>query len=150
MSDSLQAILAQVAQLRAVERDLVDQVATLQSELDATPLYQQLAALREQHQAAKMAVSEAEAQARSAALAEYAASGERKPAPGIEIRLWQVVDFDEQAATDWCRVHAPNYLTVDAKRFREAASTLVGAPLVVRAEPRASLRNAEIAAYLAP
>jgi len=61
------------------------------------------AALLEEAKAASGRVTLLEGQTRELATRAYEVTGERKPAPGVSIRLETVVEYDAAAAFEWAR-----------------------------------------------
>lgn len=93
------------------------------------------ALLLQQHAAAQVALDDAEQSLRDVAVANYAATGVRKPAPGVEVKLFKVLSYNKDAALEWARKH-DLALQLDVKKFEAIAPE----ELVTRIEePRAQL-----------
>jgi len=91
----------------------------------------------------------ADRELRDAALEVYAANlDNKKPIEGVEIKLWDVMDFDKQQAETWARTNMPALLALDAgaykKLLKEVAasktlSSLITMPGTIRQEPKVSV-----------
>jgi hypothetical protein len=63
---------------------------------------------------------DAERYARYVALTIYTDTGERKPAAGVEVKQFDVVQYDAEAAEAWARENLPAAMTLDKKKFEAA------------------------------
>ena len=86
----------------------------------------------------KMAMDMAEAALREAAIIEYGETGNRKPTPGVEIKVFSTLQYDREAAMAWATKHNLA-LTLDVKAF-EAIARAQPLPIVRKVdEPKATL-----------
>lgn len=91
----------------------------------------------------------ADAALRSEMLNYFTQTGDKKPTPGIEVRLFKRIQYDQQAAIDWARVNAPKLVeTRLAKEFDKVAVQL-GAPVEEVYEPRVVVAT-NLRGYLPP
>ena len=69
-------------------------------------------------------VGEQEEAVRAAALAYYAATGAAKPTPGVEVRTFAVLDYDDAAALVWAKEKQMALIPeqLDARAFEKIAS----------------------------
>jgi hypothetical protein len=94
-------------------------------------------------------VTSLEGDVRCAAVESYLDTGDKAPAPGITIKTFSRLEYDQVAATNWCRGIMPGLLTLDTKRFERMASQdmLPGAPVEIVKEPRATIAT-DLSSYL--
>lgn len=118
---TLEEQLNELARMRAAlvemqeQRDLAYQAVLLTLE------GQQWQHCSEQVTRLKAAVAGLEASVRESALEAYSATGERRPAHGVEIKLYTTVVIpDGDRAEDWTRTHLPGVLRWDRKKFEQA------------------------------
>ncbi len=97
---TLGEMVGQVADIRAI---VARQTAALNESRQAWEAahYQEIDGLK----AMTQALSEAEAAVRAAALAAYQETGNKKPAPGVGIRVQTKLRYDETNALRWAREH---------------------------------------------
>jgi len=145
----MEEILRQLARTRAeIEAKQALSVA-MQAEIDKTPLGIRLGVCQESLTTLREQASLLESQAREAALAVYAETGNKKPADGVGIRVYQRLRYDVAEVMAWCKEHAPVFVieTLDKKPFEKAAPDMAGAPVIVEEEPTATLGK-DLSAYL--
>ena len=105
----------------------------------------------------KTALEVSEQQIRDAAVRFFDETGDKKPAPGVEIKLWDGVTYDPSAARTWCLVNMPALLVLNAaayeKLFREVVSSktlssvIVGMPGLLITDSKASIAR-DLSQYL--
>lgn len=144
MSD-LRKRLAEVARLRRALADAELEAETAKEVLALTEEARLATLAEEAEREAKVKLAEAEAAAKVEALAEFDGSNKR-PLPGVEIKVFHKVYYNPKDALAWCRANAPNLLVLDAKRFEKGISdgTLLdvpGAVAEIALEPRAQLAS---------
>jgi hypothetical protein len=49
----------------------------------------------------------------------YQETGEKKPANGVGIRVYQKVQYDEENAFEWCKVHLNTALKIDKRKLEK-------------------------------
>jgi hypothetical protein len=96
----------------------------------------------------KSTISLLEREVRTEALRAYE-QGELPPPPGISIKIYHTVSYDNDEAQEWVREHAPALLTLDDARFKKAvlSNAFTNAPAVVKDEPRAMIAS-NLSSYL--
>jgi len=146
MSEQLRERLAEVARLRREVADHAERLRIEQAVLDDTPQAQIVAAMREMQKGMVGALAEAETLAKQAALETYDETQDKRPLPGVEIKVFHKVYYNPKDALAWCRANAPNLLVLDAKRFEKGIidGTLLdvpGAVAEIALEPRAQLAS---------
>lgn len=100
------------------------------------------ATMIEDAQQAKTLLGDLEVAVRDAALAEYAATGERH-LPGVEIKVFKSLMYGAKAALDWCRAH-DLFLAFDKRGFEghaKAHPEQMGDFLVLEEEPKAMIAS---------
>jgi hypothetical protein len=77
------------------------------------------------YQQEKVDLATDENKLRELTLAAYALTGNKKPAPGIGIRIMKELDYEEDQAIEWAvESGAGNCLKLDKKNFEKAAEAL--------------------------
>lgn len=61
-----------------------------------------------------------EGRLRTMAVAAYKETGERKPAPGVEVKMFDTIDYNREAAFEWAKEHGLA-LRLDDAAFRNIA-----------------------------
>jgi len=92
--------------------------------------------------AAGQSRTEAETQLRRSIVAEYQATGNKKPAPGCGIREVTSYEYPSALAFDWAKTHELA-LSLDAKAFRDLCKADSTKPdfVEVRVEPQATIAS---------
>ena len=86
-------------------------------------------------------VADLEMEIRSAGVAAYQTTGEKRPFPGVEVKLFDMLDYKEDDALLWAQTHQVA-LALDRRVFEAIAKGPAGGgmPFVTRREePRATL-----------
>jgi vacuolar-type H+-ATPase subunit D/Vma8 len=144
MSKQLRERLAEVARLRKETEALRAKVTEAKALVTATSEHIAMGIAFDVYTASSEELDKAETLAKQEALAEYEVTQDKRPMAGVEIKVFKTVEYDEQAATVWCRMSAPTMLKLDVKRFEKAVKDGVFAAEVSRIaqvidEPRAQL-----------
>ena len=129
-----------LALARQVEAECKAEVANIQTQLEASWLWQTLT----QHKAILKSASEAANQqadyVRELALAAYNEAGNKNPHTAVKIKMYTVLAYDEKEALDFCRDCMPDALKLDRHAFEKVAKD---SPLVdfvtITKEPRATI-----------
>lgn len=105
----------------------------------------------------KEAETVADVDLRDEALKIYAADlDNKKPIEGVEVKLWDVMDFDRVEAETWARANMPALLVLDTAAYKKVLkevkdskilSDLIPLPGTVRLEPKVSIAR-DLSAYL--
>jgi len=111
------------------------QIVTAEERVLETPAGHWLNVLKGHRAEAQQKCDATDAEVRSIAVAMYQLDGQRKPHAGVEVKLYQTLEYDKAAATEWCREHLPTAMQLDVKRFERVAVD-VGAPVKVIETPR--------------
>jgi len=143
LTDTLRSLA--IARDKAIHWKFV--LDNLREKLEATQEWRAFAAAQEQAAKLKEEAAQLDRECRARALAEFASTGNRRPAQGVSIRMRKRYVYDEVTARDWLMQNAPAYLTVDARRFEKAASDLDGAPVTIKQEPQATIAR-DLSEYL--
>lgn len=69
-----------------------------------------------------LTLAEAEAKLRESTLTAYQETGEKQPAPGVSVKMFQTLDYDPQRAYRWACEHKIA-LSLDKKAFESFAKT---------------------------
>jgi hypothetical protein len=56
----------------------------------------------------------------------YLDTGNKKPAPGVGIRVYQKVQYDEDNAFEWCKVHLNTALKIDKRKLEKHLKAIRG------------------------
>jgi hypothetical protein len=75
--------------------------------------------------ACKTTLAEEEAELRDLTLQAYHETGEKKPAPGVGIRITKSLSYDETAAKAWALKENPGFLVLDRPGFEAYAKVLL-------------------------
>lgn len=110
--------------------------------IDETELGKQLAELKVTMAQINAELADLEVRARDAAVLVYQESGERKPLPGAEVKMYSTVKItDERAALKWAAENAPATLKLDTTKFN-AAVRLLDLPFIeLGEEPRGTIAS---------
>lgn len=84
-------------------------------------------------------IANTEARVRGLAVTAWHATGEKKPATGVQIKMLTHIKYDVARATEWARTHMADLLVLDVKAFEKMARVAPSAsmPVEVTAEPAA-------------
>jgi hypothetical protein len=128
-----------------IEQDLLADATTA---LHATPEYHFWLIRKGATDLAIEDVHRAEATVRIAAVETYFATLNKKPAPGVQIRLYREIDYDPVQLLTWCKTNAPTLVVESLKDgFLKAVEKLPGAPIDITDNPR-PLIAADLSQYL--
>ena len=134
--ETIQRDMATLAQVREEAAELALRVEAARLAAEQTDEAKKLAELVMLQSEAKMLLSDLEATIRAEAVEYFAATGEKKPVPGVAIKLFRVAVYDKGAARAWIRANAPALLTPDWKAFEKTAADM-GGPIAWKDDPRA-------------
>lgn len=142
MNDELKALMAELAQARRAALAAAGECGALSKTLAESELGQRMEAARKAWVAGEAQEKQLRARLQELAAAHYAATGEGRPAPGLAIKLFAVLDYDAGQALAWCEQNAPTLVkrALDVRAFEKTAVVL-GAPVQVREEPRTSVAS---------
>jgi glucan biosynthesis protein len=142
--------LTDLAALRHARAEITQQIDIAEQALHNTQEYKRLAALRETCKTYTDEEDAAASRARSLALVAYETRGNKHPAPGIQIKLYRQVLYDQATALAWCSTDAPFLVqhTINARAFERLAPEIPGAPVQVVSQARAII-DADLTQYTA-
>ena len=96
--------------------------------------------LKEAVDTAKKIASALDTEIRELALAEYRESGEKKPTPGVEIKMDKVVNYSPDLAMEWAQEHKLALIPESLDKKKYQALVLSGdAPGMITEEPVAQI-----------
>ena len=137
--------LAKERQALQLERDLL---AEAEADLHKTSEYHFWTIRKGALDLANQDVQRAEAAVRIAAVETYFATLNKKPAPGVQIRLYRGIDYDPVQLLTWCKTNAPTLVVESLKDgFLQAVKNLPGAPIDITDEPRPQIA-ADLSQYM--
>lgn len=122
--ERLQAARERRAALRA-------RVEALETQMKSTPEGKLWEESLKEFRDAQTEEDEIERKIRHLAVELYLACGEKKPHPGVAVKVRRVPRYNPEEAAAWCREHLPEMLVLDEKRFGKyvlAANGLVALP----------------------
>ena len=117
----LNELAKQLADARKHAAVLEELVATLEAEITAHPLYSKWKDVQKELKEAQAQADVAKALFGMEAIAEYNRSGEKKPHPAVEIKIMTEILYDDEEALKYARLHIPNAVKLDAKKFEAVA-----------------------------
>lgn len=112
-----------IAEVIAARQTAADIAATLKASREAWEAAN--AELIQSHDAAKVALDGAEAELRAWGRAAFRETGNKKPAPGVGVRVSKKLIYPERRALDWALQHAPVLVmrSLDKKAFEALMKT---------------------------
>jgi len=135
-------VIEELRKLRALRLDVVSlkaEIAEREKELATTQAGQALAKAKSKCAALKEDVFIVETKIKEAAVEAYLDEDNKRPWPGVNIKMFKVLLCESTEVEDWCREFAPCLLIVDQGAYRKAFDTLPGAPGKMVVEPRAQI-----------
>ena len=138
MQDVSAVLLQQIEHVKVLREDLESRTQDLHEKQIA--FNQENAALIEEKCRLADACSEAEKKLRELTLAAYQATGSKKPAPGVGIRIVKSIEYDPAEARKWAASKGA-CLTLDTKAFEAVVlkSVFDDAPGKVVEHPQATI-----------
>lgn len=142
MNDELKDLMAELAQTQRAAIRAAGEHGALSRAIAESELGQQLEATGMVWRAQEERLKVLRAQIQEVAAMHYAATGDKKPAPGLTIKMFEVLDYDLGEALAWCEQNAPTVIkrTLDARAFEKVAVAL-GAPVQAREAARISVAS---------
>jgi hypothetical protein len=126
--------LRQACQAMQAEREAAE------AEIAASELGQKLQRAVDKERIAHELLAKTDAEIREAALSDYAATGEKKVAPGVSVKTFTRVDWNDADLLPWLQEHAPMYVVqaIDKKGVNKAAKELAEhkAPIEITTDPK--------------
>lgn len=115
--------LAQLAEIRQRAEQIKINIEEAEYYLSRTETGQQIATYRRQLAQLKTDIDTLEQSIKAQAIADYERTGQ-KPASHIKIVMRKRLSYDKIVATDWCKLHLPEALTIDTRFFEEHAKAV--------------------------
>ena len=110
-----------------------------QAALEQTPEWAVLQTAKDEESAARQTVSLAEDDLRAEVAHYYEQTSDKKPANGVEVKLFKKLVYDQDEALKWCSANAPALVEYKlAKEFDKVAEKM-GAPVKVEMQPRVQI-----------
>jgi hypothetical protein len=138
---TLREALRELAKARAAEERLKKILRDAEATLVLTPEAMQVAELRDTLRVQQDALNAADKAVRDAAIAQFRATGDKKPDDHVSIIMKRHPDYDKEAALKWAGTWASFLLILDVKAFEKGAEEYEqkGAPVHVDFDPEVRL-----------
>lgn len=120
---------------------LEEMAAILKAEIMAHPLYSKWKDMQEELDMAETQIYIAKTLFGMEAIAEYNRTGEKKPHPAVEVKIMTEVLYDDEEALKYARIHIPNAVKLDTKKFEAAAKALELPFVKIEEYPKAYVSN---------
>ena len=135
---TLQELVSDLIAAREGMATMDAEIAKVHEEMAATQLGQRLACYEETREALRAKANETEAALREEAVSVYRATGDKKPAPGVGIRVMTRKVYSEKNAIVWCRTYAPVCIkeVLDKKAFEALSPEDI---VTIQEEPTATI-----------
>ena len=143
-------LVERVAELRKVSVDMIQTRNLLNENMRQTPEGKQYELICKDIDKLSEDLMNAETELKSASLAIYKETGEKKLIDKVEVKIYKRLEYDIAKVLTWCRSNAPTFLTVDKKPFEKMAlwsSDGLGAPVQVIEEAKCTI-GTDLSAYL--
>jgi hypothetical protein len=138
----LEQKLRTVAALRKAKADTQETLQAVQAQINATPLGERLSELYSALRDINERLGAQETEARLEAVQAFHQTGERKPVPGAEVKMFTTVKITDPAqAMRWAIDHAPSTITLNETKFGSAVSALSLPFITVGEEPRGQISS---------
>lgn len=115
--------------------------------MEASPLWASYMSACGEASDARVQVAVLEEAIRKAAVSQFENGGSKRPAQGLEVRMYTKLLYNAATAEAWVRAQAPVLLRFDAKSFEKHAPDMPGSPITLLSEPRCQIAN-DLSAYL--
>ena len=144
MTDTLRQLAAARVRLESWK----EHVGICQICLEHTQRYADLIEAKEWEREQQEMVADLTDHVRAEALAAYQETAETKPWPGVQVKIYTEIEFDETEALVWCREYMPTLLNLDVTRFKKVAPHIWDAPITITKVPKATIAR-DLGEYLA-
>ena len=148
-NSALQDALRELAEARRQHEKATWYALAHQERVDAQTWYRDLIEAKKQVAVLGNAIGDAESRVRELALDYFYVTENSRPAEGVQVKLFNKVEYQRDEAEKWCFAHAAKYMALDTKAFEKAAPVLrdLGAPVELTHEPRVSI-GTDLSAWL--
>lgn len=90
-----------------------------QALLEQAPIYQQLLKIQAEKKEIKAKIEMVRDHVKTYAEGLYQSEGDKKPADGVEVRIYTKYEYDPELALDYCKQALPLALKLDTKTFEK-------------------------------
>jgi hypothetical protein len=132
---TLEAALAKLANARERAADLKSLATEARAALEQATIYQRWQDAQEQARQAEAEATDIEIAVRDLAIHYWMITGEKKPASGVEIKIFQEIRYDAAKALEYAKASLPAALRLDTRTFEAVARTLVKAGAIKEQMP---------------
>jgi hypothetical protein len=147
MSIKVDTMLFELAKLRESDSQYTFKIATANEALRQTKEYTDLQMLKEAQVQNEAQIILTEKNVREIALSEYAAN-QVKDFGGVQIKNFTILEYDEQAAVNYCLKHQhAGLLKLDKRGFEKVAKITQPDFVTIKEEPRAQIAT-DLSEYL--
>ena len=143
MTDTLRQLAAARVELEAAKEQLAERQATLEQ----VAIYHAVVFAKDWIRDSQEQIAMLTDQVRAEAMAAYQETGNKQPWPGVQVKMYTEIKFDEAEAWHWCRVHADYLLMLDVRGFKEHGASMKGAPVTITTVPKATITK-DLSRYL--
>ncbi len=136
----IEAKVKSVAIFRAAAVDHKAKLTLLQTELEQSDVFQQIVTVRKLISTTKTVLTDLENELRTAALYYFQEHEDKKPHPGVTVKMFGTLRYNTDAMLDWAIEHRHSQvLKLNASAFKKLANA-IDVPGVVKAkEPRVTI-----------
>ena len=136
-----------LAYTRSVEAEYKAEVAAAQAELETSGVWKYLEQQRQYLKTAEADVADAEVEVREQAMAVFAETGSKEPHPAVKIKMYAVLEYNDEDTIDYAREYLPEALKLDKRTFKQAAQAITMNFVAILQEPRATIAR-DLSRYL--
>jgi hypothetical protein len=137
--EQLPSLVQQLAREREIVAEYRARIEEIEAEIEASPLGQALAHERAFLATALEGAALTDEDIRRTAVRAYEVDGDKRPHPGIGIRVMTRVEYDEAEALEHCRAHLPEALVLKRRTFEKVARLVPPSFVTLRQEPQATI-----------
>ena len=122
--DPKEQLTTNLKTLAGLNRALEENQAWLEAKeekLKALPEYQEVERIQVERQQIKDRIDQARERVNELTLDLYNATGDKKPADGVGVRIYRVLEYDQEKALTWCKEHLEPALKLDKRTFEKYA-----------------------------
>ena len=138
---TLREVLVDLARAREAEAKVKQAVRDAEATLVLTPAAMRVVELRDTLRVQQDALNAADKAVRDAAIAEFQATGDKKPDDHVSIILRKRPVYNLRDAKLWCKDNAAYLFLLDVKAFEKDAEKFAeaGAPVTIEYDPEVRL-----------
>lgn len=148
-TDNLKVLIRKVAELRRDINTMQSLKILAMEEVVNTPQHKNLLKVEGDMDVVAENLTTAQEELKSAVLAVYDETGEKKPIEKVEVKIHTKLIYVSEKVLAWCRTLAPYLLVLDKKAFETKAEDLkeAGAPVEIEKEARCNIAT-DLSQYL--